>query len=248
MAKETLLPVTLELIHDGGNSLSCEPEIAFSVCKQAKQTNPSDCLRKKDASPQSSAGFPTSFSFCELSSCENFLTNFQATQAASSPSHKLELSKTMLARAASDEEVVGHIPNRQGLHIKLGGILGRLAPNDFQADAAGHLNERIQHARADALHFATGWANGVRVRRCEIQHDMMTPRSSAKTESKNRRRFVPCGTRKHHKYNLGACILLNCALDLLQRHRRSANRPVGFPSLVCKLAVFERILNVRIIT
>jgi hypothetical protein len=202
-------------------------------------------LRKKDASPQSSAGFPTSFSICELS-CKNFPTDFQSTQAASSPGHKLKLSKTMLACASSDEEMVGHIPHRQSLFIKLGGVPGRLAPNGFHADAPGHLNERIQHARAYALHFATGRPDGVRVRRCKIQDHMMTPRSSTETESKNRRRLVPFGASNHYKYNLGAGVFLDCVTDLRQRRRRSANRLVGFPSLVCQPTVFERVLNVRI--
>ncbi len=208
---------------------------------------PSDCLRKKDASPQSSAGFPTSSSVCELFSCEKFHTIFQIVQARSSPGHKAELLKAMLARAASDEEVVGHFPNRQSLHIKLGGIPGRLAPNGFDAEATCHLDQRIQHARANALHFATGWTDGVRVRRRKIKEDMMTPRSSAKTESKNRRRLVPCGTSQHHKHNLGTGVFLNRAPNLLQRRRCPTNRPVGFPTFVCQLAVFKCVLNVRII-
>lgn len=178
--------LTPELIHDGGNAFSCERKNSFSVCKQAKRTNPLDFLRKKDAFPQSSAGFPTSSSICELSSCKNFLTDFQSTQVASSPSHKFKLSKTMLACAASDEEMVGHTPNRQGLQIKHRGILGRLAPNGFHVDAVGHLNKGIQHARSNAMHFATGWPNCVRMRCREIKDNVVTPCSSAKAESKNR--------------------------------------------------------------
>ncbi len=208
--------------------------------------NPSDCLRKKDASPQSSAGLPTSFSICELS-YENLPTNFQSTQATSSPSHKLELSKTMLARATSDEEMVWHTLNRQRLQIKLGRIFGCLTPNRFHADVVRHLNERIQHARAHAMHFTTRWPDGIRVRGCKVEHDMMTPRSPAKTESKNWRRLVPHGASNHHKYNLGVCLLLNRSSDFIRRDCRSANRPVSFPSFVCQLAVFERVLNVGII-
>jgi hypothetical protein len=139
------LTSTLALAHDGGNATSLKKNFASSACKHAMQTNPSDFLRKKDASPQSSAGFPRSFSICELS-CENFHTNFPATQAASSPDHQLELSQTMLACATSDEEMVGHIPNRQSLFIKLGGIPGRLAPNGFHA-ATSRASRSVKRSR-----------------------------------------------------------------------------------------------------
>jgi len=115
-----------------------------------------------------------------------------------------KLAAAVRHRFALNVKLVEHDFRAKNLFVKRGGIHGGLAPNHFDPQAVGDLNQAVEKSCADPANASVQLSDDMRMHCHEVHYKAMTPTAAAVGETDQVWASLPRGAGNQHERDFGA--------------------------------------------